>query len=167
MSAGATIGARIAFAAVWTAVQGALIATAGDRPDAAFGFRMFSESSTIEIHLSREILDNGETRIVPVHGGAWAVADKENPDGPRQERFWKDRVHEPVLTEFDRAFPCSYSAEAQLSRWHAALNDVASHLQPDGETQRLILDITIHRNGHDAVVTAFTSEPVAQAPSAP
>jgi hypothetical protein len=45
---------RVAFAAAWIAGQAALVLTAARRPDHAFGFRMFPEASTIEIHLSRE-----------------------------------------------------------------------------------------------------------------
>ena len=47
--------ARVIFAAIWIAGQSALILTAGRRSEAAFGFRMFSESSTLSFSLTREI----------------------------------------------------------------------------------------------------------------
>ena len=49
--------ARVVFAVVWLAAQAALIATAGLRPEHAFGFRMFSESTTAELHLYRRTFD--------------------------------------------------------------------------------------------------------------
>jgi hypothetical protein len=142
--------ARVAFAVAWIGVQAALISTAGGRPDAAFGFRMFSESSTIEAHLTRTAVRGGRTVELPVEDGTWSTRDAT---GRGHNCSWHDRVKEPILAVFDRTIPASYSASAQVTRWQAALADVALHLEPDGETRALNLTLTVHRNGHDAVVT--------------
>jgi hypothetical protein len=52
----------------------------------------------------------------------------------------------------------SYSAAAQVERWHAALDDVAAHLLPeDAETRGLVLVLEVRRNGRDPVSYRFTS----------
>jgi hypothetical protein len=142
--------ARVAFAVAWFGVQAALVSTAGNRPDAAFGFRMFSESSTIEAHLTRTAVRGGRTVELPVEDGAWSTRDAT---GRGHNCSWHDRVKERILATFDHTIPASYSAAAQVTRWQAALADVALHLEPDGETRALNLTLTVHRNGHDAVVT--------------
>ena len=53
-------GSRVVFALAFVGAQIALVATADRRPEGAFGFRMFSESSELEVHL-------GDTR--PRRGG--------------------------------------------------------------------------------------------------
>ena len=146
--------ARVAFAVAWFGVQAALISTAGSRPDAAFGFRMFAEASTIEAHLSRTVVRRGRMVDIAVEDGAWTTVDDS---GRVHSVSWHDRVKEPILASFDRTFAASYSAAAQVSRWQAALADVALHLEPDGETRALHLQLTVHRNGHDAVVTRTTA----------
>jgi hypothetical protein len=146
--------ARVAFAAAWIGVQAALISTAGSRPDNAFGFRMFAEASTIEAHLTRTVVRQGRTVELPVEDGVWVTHDAT---GRTHNLSWHDRVKEPILARFDRTFAASYSAAAQVSRWQAALADVALHLEPDGETRALNLQLTVRRNGHDAVVTRTTA----------
>ena len=146
--------ARVAFAAVWIGVQATLISTAGERPDAAFGFRMFAESSTIEAQLTRTAVRRGRTVELPVEDGTWTTRDDT---GRVRTQSWHDRVKDPALASFDRTFAASYSAAAQVSRWQAALADVALHLEPDGETRALNLKLTVHRNGHEAVVTRATA----------
>jgi hypothetical protein len=140
---------RTAFAAAWILGQLALVVTADARPDAAFGFRMFQESSTIHVHFLREVdaMAAHGTSLVPVRDGTWVARDSE---GTPHRFSWKDRVHEPTLSTFDRTFHASYGADAQLARLGAALDDVASHtLSPrdDAETHALVLQITIRRNG--------------------
>ncbi len=146
---------RLGFAVVWVGVQGGLIASASRRADAAFGFRMFAESSTIAAHLSREIeAPSGHGTIeVPVVRGEWVARDA---DGRPHALRWRDRVTEPNLATFDVTFQASYSAEAQVSRWRAALDDVAAHLGDDAETRALSLDLVVRRNGRDPVTYRFT-----------
>jgi hypothetical protein len=147
---------RAAFAAAYVGVQVGLIATAGHRADAAFGFRMFSESSTIKVSLSREIdAPSGHgTVAVPVVDGAWAAHDK---DGQLRRVRWSDRVKESALATFDVPMHASYSADAQVARWHAALDYVASHTPEDAESRALSLDISVRRNGRDPQQLHFVS----------
>ena len=133
---------RIAFAVGWIGLQLALILTASRRPDGAFGFRMFPESSTIAVSLYRET--DGER--VPVREGTWTARDA---DGTAHAFSWKDRVRRPELATFDVEMHASYGAAAQLARWQAALEDVASHVPADRETRRFSLDVTVRRNGRE------------------
>ncbi len=147
--------ARILFAAAWLAGQAALVLTAGRRADGAFGFRMFSESSTITVALSREVDGpGGERTRVHVDDGTWSARDA----GGVVHRFvWSDRVKRGELGAFDREIHAKYSAAAQVERWHAALDDVATHIPDDAETHRLLLDISVRRNGRDPYVVHLAS----------
>src|SRR6202042_2647064 len=68
---------RVAFACAWIGTQAALVLTAGSRPDAVFGFLMFSESSTIAAHLTREVEAPSGHGTVPVavKNGQWTARD--------------------------------------------------------------------------------------------
>jgi hypothetical protein len=150
------VSLRFAFCLAWIAAQAALILTASRRADAAFGFRMFAESSTLTAQLGREIeAPSGHgTVVVPVKNGEWVA---RGPDGAPHAIRWRGRVIEPNLALFNVPMHASYSAAAQVERWHAALDDVAAHLGEDAETVALHLDLTVSRNGHEPVVTHFTS----------
>lgn len=145
---------RIVVAVAWIGLQAALILTAQRRPDGAFGFRMFSESSTIEVVLSREIVgaDGARTRV-HVNDGTWAARDGA---GVLKRFSWYDRVW-PNLGVFDREIHASYGAGAQLARFQGALEDVATHIPEDAETRRLVLDVTVRRNGHEPYTVTLTS----------
>jgi hypothetical protein len=65
---------------------------------------------------------------------------------------WRDRVKRDELTAFDVTFHAAYSGRAQLARLAAALEDVATHTPDDRETVRLLLDVTIKRNGREPEV---------------
>ncbi len=140
------------FAVAWIALQATLILTASNRADAVFGFRMFAEASTIRAHLTREV----DGKDVPVKDGEWIAKDK---DGTPHHVRWRDRVIEGNLATFDRVMHASYSAAAQVERWHAALDDVAAHLDGDAETRRMRLDLVVRKNGGDPVTYRFASAP--------
>jgi hypothetical protein len=145
---------RIAFAAVWIAVQMLLIVTADRRADGAFGFRMFSESSTIKVALYREVLEpSGQRTRAHVDGGVWKAI---GPDGVVRRLTWYDRVPSPFW-EFDQEAHASYSAQTQLARLQAALDDVAAHMPNDAETLRFVLHVTVKRNGREAVAHELVS----------
>ncbi len=149
--------ARIAFSAAFVMVQATLVITAGGRPEAAFGFRMFSESSTISYSLSREVRSGpgaDDVVVVPVPDGEWSAKDSQ---GVLRHVSWRDRVKRPELGAFDATFHASYSARAQLSRLTAALDDVAAHTPDDRETVRLLLDVTIRHNGREPEVIHLQS----------
>jgi hypothetical protein len=131
--------ARVAFAAVWIAGQAALILSAARRPDHAFGFRMFPEASTIEIHLSRETA--GGSLEAP--RGEWSA--------------WRHRVRDPILASVDTRVFAAYGVEAQLARLQRALDDVADHLPDDAETLRVRADVVVRRNGRDPTTVTLAS----------
>ena len=147
-------GGKLAFAGAWICVQGALIATAGARPDGAFGFRMFNESSTISVRLYRRVdAPSGHGEVpVEVPDGDWTAHD---PSGALHHFSWRTRVKEPALSTFGVTMHASYGAAAQLQRWHAALDDVARHVPDDTETRALELEIKVRRNGRPPTVTHF------------
>jgi hypothetical protein len=148
--------ARAAFTALYLGAQAVLIGTGGRRADHAFSFQMFSESSTVRLTLLREIeAPSGHgTVTLPVRHGEWTAPDA---DGVRHRFDWRDRVKEPILSTFDVTFDAAYGARAQLSRTQAALDDVASHIEEDAETERLLVDVTLGKNGREPTVTRLVS----------
>jgi hypothetical protein len=135
--------ARVVFAAAFLVGQATLIATAGLRPDNAFGFRMFSESSDVRITLSRRLRRAPELAI-PVENGEWEAHDR---DGWVRSFRWTDRVQDGTLSVLDRSIPAAYSVRAQIARLQHALDDVAAHTPDDTETQTLVADVAVRRNG--------------------
>jgi hypothetical protein len=149
---------RLTFALAWITVQVGLVLTASRRADAAFGFRMFAESSTLVAHLSRDVeAPSGHGTVnVPVWNGEWTARGR---DGYLHPIRWRDRVIESNLSLFDVTLHASYSAAAQVERWHAALDDVAAHLEGDAETKELHLDLVVRRNGREPVTYHFDAAP--------
>lgn len=143
----------VAFSIAWFAAQIGLIGTATRRADGAFGFRMFSESTTVSMKLTRE-LDGGAR--VPVSGGAWVAKDSS---GVPHRLSWLDRVKRADLSTFDRETHASYGEDAQLERLNAALDDVASHIPEDAETRRLLLDVKVWKNGREPHMVTLASAP--------
>lgn len=149
--------ARTAVAVAFFGAQAALVLTGSQRSEGAFAFRMFNQSSVLSVSLSREILVNGEPHVVPVKGGEWVAKDRY---GTVRRFSWADRVKASELRAFDHRIHASYGVEAQVSRFHAALNDVASHLEDDTETRALRLDIAYSRNGHEEVHQHFEARTI-------
>lgn len=135
---------RVLFALLWIGLQVGLILTAGRRADGAFGFRMFPESSSMKVVLYRE-LANGQR--VHAEQGVWTA---HSSNGVNHRLTWYDRVPIPYWV-FDQEMAASYGAAAQLVRLQAALDDVATHMPDDAETKRFFLDVTMRRNGREAV----------------
>jgi len=136
--------ARVAFAALWLAAQAVLIATAGLRPEHAFGFRMFSESTTDVLHLSRRTFD-GE--LVPCEQGGWWTRDR---NGARIYHSMRDYIDAPELSFYDVRMPASYGRAAELARMQAALDYVIAHLGDDDRTTaQFVVDVAL-RSGAGA-----------------
>ena len=152
--------ARVAFAAVWIAGQGALVFTSGARPDHIFGFRMFPEASTLEIHLWRDTA-SGPVRAL---GGEWSASDES---GQRRHFSWRDRVRDPTLAAVDARVFASYGVDAQLARLQRALDDVAIHIPEDAETLRLRAEVTVRKNGGAPAVTILSAPVIPVAPVTP
>jgi hypothetical protein len=143
------------FAFVWVTTQIALVITADRRPDGAFGFRMFSESSTVKVVLYREVVGpDGQRMRVHVDDGVWSARDS----GGLVRRFaWTDRVRRRELAMFDTELSAHYGTEAQISRFQSALDDVATHTPDDGDTRRFLLDVTVRKNGREPYVVHLAS----------
>lgn len=147
---------RTLVAGAWLFVQGTLVLTAGQRPDASFGFRMFNESTTLDVHLLREVdAPSGHgTVLIDAPRGEWVAEDAH---GARHRFSVRDRIQEPALSTFDVVFHASYGGAAQIARLHAALDDVAAHLDGDTETRALVERITVRKNGREPYVETFRS----------
>lgn len=142
--------ARVAFAALWIAGQAALVLTAPWRPDHIFGFRMFPEASTMEIHLMREA---GGARVSAPRG-EWRARDRF---GQPHAWSWADRVRDGVLGQLDTRVFASYGVDTQLARLQRALDDVADHIPDDVETTRLAASVDFWKNGAErSTVTLFS-----------
>ena len=138
--------ARWAIAAIWIAGQGVLIATGPARADGAFAFRMFPESSTIDFTLYRDVVaQSGHGTVsTKVESGTWLARDTR---GTLHRFRWDDRVKDGNIFPYGQPIHASYGASAQLSRLGLALDDVASHIDEDDETMRLVADVTVRKNG--------------------
>jgi hypothetical protein len=142
--------ARVAFAAVWVALQGGLVLTGSRRPDGIFGFRMFPEASTLQFELERMV---GGTAI-PAPGGSWSARDAT---GQLRHFSWRDRVTDPVLSSPGTRVFAAYGADAQLARLQRALDDLATHEPEDAETQRFVARVQVWRNGRAQQTVALES----------
>jgi hypothetical protein len=143
---------RVVFAVLWIAGQLALVLSAGARPDHIFGFRMFPEASTLEIHLWRETT-GGRIRAAR---GEWSARDAT---GQLRHFSWRDRVRDPILSSVDARVFASYGVDAQLARLGHALDDVADHVPEDAETRRLVAEVVVRRNGGEPRTIVLSSRP--------
>ena len=129
--------------------------TADRRVDAAFGFRMFTESGSIRMSLYREVVGEGGQRTrIHVDDGVWSANDA---GGLRRRFAWTDRVRRYELAIFDSETSAKYSVAATLARLQAALDDVATHTADDADTRRFLLDVTVRRNGREPYVVHLAS----------
>ncbi len=142
--------ARLVLAMAWIGAQAVLILTAGSRPDRIFGFRMFPEASTIEIHLWRETAAG----LVVAPRGEWSARDA---GGQLRHFSWHDRVRDPILSALDVRVFASYGVDAQLARLRRALDDVMDHLAEDHETRQLRAEVVVQRNGDEPAVVTLRS----------
>lgn len=130
--------ARVAFAVAWLAAQGVLIATADLRPEHAFGFRMFSESTTDVLHLWRRTFDGD---LVSCDNGAWWTRSSR---GARLYLSMRDYIDAPELSFYDIRMPASYGRAAELARLKAALDYVIGRLGDDDRTTaQFVVDVTL------------------------
>ena len=144
-------GRGLLFAA-WLVVQVALIATAGRRPAAMGGFRMFPETSTLRYELYRVV----DGRTVPVPDGEWNAKDSM---GTLRHFSWKDRVRRRELCSFGVEIVASYGVDTQTARLRAALDDVLEAATDDTETEKLVMRVTTRKNGHDPETFTLETAP--------
>lgn len=118
-----------------------LIATAGLRSDRSYGFRMFPESSSIRVHVSRR-LDDG--RVLPIEGGRWQAHDCS---GGVHAFSWPKMVRFPAPWKLDAEVGAPYGVESEIHRARDATRWVADHTTEDCETRALVVHIVPTRNG--------------------
>jgi hypothetical protein len=136
--------ARVVFVAIWLAAQIALVATASLRPEHAFAFRMFSESTTDVLHLQRRTFDGD---LVSCDGGKWWTRTK---NGARLYHSMRDYIDAPELSFYDIRMPASYGRAAELARLKAALDYVIGRLGDDDvTTAQFVVDVEL-RSGAGA-----------------
>lgn len=138
--------ARFLVCAVWIGGQAALILTGSRRADGAFAFRMFPESSTIDVTLYRDVVaQSGHgTEEVIAENGTWLARDSK---GVLHRFRWDDRVKDGNLFPHQRPVHASYGARAQLERLALALDDVSAHIEQDDDTARLVAVVVVRRVG--------------------
>jgi hypothetical protein len=142
----------LVFGVAWVIGQATLVLSADARPDHIFGFRMFPEASTLEIHLWR---DTKAGAVAAAHG-EWSARDGS---GQLRHFAWRDRVRDPVLAAVDTRVFASYGVDAQLARLGRALDDVADHIAGDGETRRLRAEVVVRKNGAPPVTVRLAGHP--------
>jgi hypothetical protein len=132
---------RTVACAVFFGSEAALIATAGMRTDQSYGFRMFPESSSIVVHLSRR-LDDG--RLVAVDKrGHWEA----HCDGATHAFDWGKMVRAPAPWRLDAAVGAPYGVENEVQRMRDAMQWVADHTPDDCETRAFVATVDATKNG--------------------
>jgi hypothetical protein len=146
--------ARVVFGVVYVSVMLVVIAGAQTRPDHVFGFQMFNETSTLNVHLFRRI--RGRPGLEPfVNGGVRT----RTPEG-LQTFTWQDRVRDSVLSHLDTPTHAKYGLAGQLYRLQFALDDFMRFLPADGDTLGLVAVVETTKNGRDAgIVRLKAGEP--------
>jgi hypothetical protein len=134
---------RAAFCALFFGSEFVLIATAGLRSDRSYGFRMFPESSSITVHISRRLADG---TVVPVDNGRWQAGDCA---GESHAIVWGKMVRFPAPARLDGPVGAPYGVESEIHRTKDALAWVLDHIPDDCETVGLTARIEARRNGRD------------------
>jgi hypothetical protein len=128
--------------AVFFGSEAVVIATAGMRTDRSYGFRMFPESSSIVVHLSRR-LDDG--RLVAVDKtGRWETHDC---DGRAHTIAWGKMVRWPAPARLDAPVGAPYGVENQVQRTRDAMRWVGDHTPDDCETRAFVAKVDAFKNG--------------------
>jgi hypothetical protein len=144
--------ARVGFVVLFLLVQLVLIASAGQRAEGSFGFRMFPESSWMRLRLYRRTAAG----TFPVASDGRYVA--HDGAGLATMRSVTERIRREDLMPRDQWMFASYGADAALFRVQAALNDLAQHQgSTDHETLGWAAEVEIRRNGADPVLHRLAS----------
>lgn len=133
---------RALFCLVFFGGQAVLVATATMRSDRSYGFRMFPESSYVDVHVSRR-LDGG--RLVPIEAGRWQAHDCS---GGVHAFVWGQMVRFPAPGKLDAHVGAPYGVESEVHRTREAMRWVAEHTPDDCETRALVARVQPVRNGH-------------------
>jgi hypothetical protein len=133
---------RTVACAVFFGGEAVLIATAGMRTDRSYGFRMFPESSSIVVHLSRRL---GDGRLVSVDKtGRWETHDCA---GARTVVQWNKVVRFPAPASLETTVGAPYGVENEVQRTTDAMRWVLDHAPEDCETRALVAIVDARKNG--------------------
>jgi hypothetical protein len=124
--------------------EAVLIATADLRSDRSYGFRMFPESSSITVHVSRRLSDDS---VVPVEQARWKARDCS---GAPHTIIWGKMVRSPAPWRLDAPVGAPYGIDSEVHRTRDALRWVLDHTPDDCETRGFVATIDARRNGQPA-----------------
>lgn len=127
--------------ALFFGLEAVLVATAGMRSDRSYGFRMFPESSSIIVHVSRRLADGA---LVPIENSRWEAHDCA---GVAHDFVWKSMVRAPAPWRLDGPVGAPYGVESEIHRTGEALRWVIEHTPDDCETRALVARVEARRNG--------------------
>jgi hypothetical protein len=130
-------------AALIVAGQLSLIVLAYGEPVKVFGFQMFPESSDWSVQIFRITGD-----------GARIDATAPWPGG----YVWADLVAGSGLEAPSGRHPADYGVDASLHFLQGALDWVAANTPSDHETESLVAEVTVWRNGHGPEHLALSSD---------
>jgi hypothetical protein len=134
--------ARVVACALFFGSEAILIATAGMRTDRSYGFRMFPESSSIVVHLSRRLNDG---RLVSVDKtGRWETHDCA---GARTFVQWNRLVRFPAPALLEATVGAPYGVDNEVQRTTDAMRWVLGHTPQDCETRALVATVDARKNG--------------------
>lgn len=140
---------RAVFCALFLGSEVVLAATAGLRSDRSYGFRMFPESSTITLHVSRRLPDG---TVVPIAGGAWTPHGCESGT---HAYVWGRMVRFPAPGKLDAPVGAPYGVDNEVQRARDALVWVAAHTPQDCETRAFVAHVEAVRNGRPVAPVDF------------
>ena len=126
--------------ALVVAGQGALALAPGSWSKGIGDLAPFRETSVARAELYRQV----GPELVLVPAGEWNALD---PMGTLRHFAWRERVLEPRLAPSGRFVDLPHGAARHEAELRAALDDVWEHAQADDETSRLMLVVTVRRNG--------------------
>jgi hypothetical protein len=146
--------ARAVFAACYVFVMLVVVVSAQYQPDHAFGFQMFNESSTVNIHLYRRV--RGKRALEPFVDGGFTTRRR---NGEARRVRWHDRVRDRVLGRLDETVHAKYGLAGQLQRLELALQDFAQHLGDDRDTEEIVAVVETRKNGRRPAVVRLKARP--------
>lgn len=132
---------RAGFALAYVTLMLVVVVTGQQRPDHAFGFQMFNESSNMNIHLYRRV--RGSHRLEPLRDGVLRERTRHGVEVVR----WGDRVRDPVLGVLERPVHAKYGLAGQLYRLEFALDEFASRVPRGGTTTGIVAIVLAEHNG--------------------
>jgi len=133
--------ARTVACALFFGGEALLVATAGLRSDRSYGFRMFPESSSITVHVSRRLADG---TLVPIEKNRWQARDCA---GTAHPYLWGQMIRSTAPWRLDAPVAAPYGVESELHRTQDALRWVLDHTPDDCETRALVAHVEARRNG--------------------